>query len=104
LLWNNLLIKPTGKTIAEIVRMSPGAFVWNHGDELVESARAQPKEIKAPPMNELTNILSILMRAFLAPIRETSSVVWAGVNASMLIPYTNLSQRNFTKIRRNDTG
>jgi hypothetical protein len=89
LLLNYLLIKPTGKTMAEMVRMRPGAFVWNHGDELVERARAQPKEIKAPPMNELMKSLSIRMRAFLAPIRETSSVVWAGVNASMMIVYAN---------------
>ena len=72
---DDLLIKPTGKTIADIVRMRPGALVWNHGEEFVDSARAQPKEIRAPPMKELMNILSILMRAFFAPIRETSSVV-----------------------------
>jgi hypothetical protein len=71
----DLLIKPTGKTIADIVRMRPGALVWNHGEEFVERARAQPNEIRAPPMKELINILSILMRAFFAPIRETSSVV-----------------------------
>jgi hypothetical protein len=75
LLLANLLIKPTGKTIAPIVRMSPGALVWNHGAVLVERARAQPNEINAPPMKELMNILSILIRAFFAPIRETSSVV-----------------------------
>jgi hypothetical protein len=81
---DDLLIKPTGKTIADIVRMSPGALVWNHGEEFVERARAQPNEIRAPPMKELINILSILMQAFFAPIRDTSSVVWAGVNASMM--------------------
>jgi hypothetical protein len=59
-------------------------LVWNHGEAFVESARAQPNEIKHPPMNEFTNILSILMRAFLAPMREISSVVWAGVKASMI--------------------
>ena len=74
-LKDHLLIKPTGKTIAEIVRMRPGALVWNHGEELVERASAQPNETKAPPIKELMNILSILMRAFFAPIRETSSVV-----------------------------
>lgn len=31
------------------------------------------------------NSLSRRMRAFLAPIRETSSVVWAGVKASILV-------------------
>jgi hypothetical protein len=66
---DDLLIKPTGKTIAEIVRIRPGAFVWNHGDELVERARAQPNEIKAPPMKELTNILSIRILA-LYPTNE----------------------------------
>ena len=50
-------------------------FVWNHGEEFVESARAHPNDIKHPPMNEFTNILSIRIRAFLAPMRETSSVV-----------------------------
>lgn len=69
------MINPTGKTIAEIVRIRPGAFVWNHGEELVERERAHPKEIRHPPMKELMNILSILIRAFLAPMRETSSVV-----------------------------
>ena len=95
------MIKPTGKTMAPIVRMRPGALVWNHGAVLVESASAHPKEIRQPPMKELTNILSIRMRAFLAPMRETSSVVCcvvisdyfelqedemhtAGVNASMI--------------------
>jgi hypothetical protein len=58
-------------------------FVWNHGAAFVESARAAPNEIKHPPINELTNILSILMRAFFAPMRETSSVVCAGVKASI---------------------
>jgi hypothetical protein len=33
--------------------------------------------------------LSIRIRAFLAPIREMSSVVWAGVNASMMVFFTN---------------
>jgi hypothetical protein len=78
------IINPTGNTIADMVRMRPGALVWNQGDEFVDNASAQPKEMRAPPMNELTNILSILIRAFFAPILETSSVVWAGVKASMI--------------------
>ena len=69
--------------MAEMVRMGPGVLVWNNGEELVESARAQPKEMRAPP-KPLMNILSMRMRAFLAPMRETSSVVWAGVKASVV--------------------
>jgi hypothetical protein len=69
--------------MAEMVRMRPGALVWNQGEEFVDSDKAHPKEIRAPPIKELTKSLSILIRAFLAPMRETSSVVWAGVNASM---------------------
>lgn len=45
--------------------------------------RAQPKQRRGLPMNGLTNIWSSLMRAFFAPILETSSVVRAGVKASM---------------------
>lgn len=78
------MIKPTGKTMAEMVRMRPGALVWNHGDELVERDNAHPKEMRAPPKKEFTNILSTRMRAFFAPILDTNSVVWAGVNASMV--------------------
>jgi hypothetical protein len=79
------MIKPTGNTIAEMVRMSPGALVWNHGDALVESARAHPKEMRAPPRKELMNILSMRIRAFLAPMRDMSSVVWEGVKASIFV-------------------
>lgn len=71
--------------MAEMVRIRPGALVWNQGDELVLRDKAQPKDMRAPPMKELMNILSIRMRAFLAPMRETSSVVWAGVKASMIV-------------------
>jgi hypothetical protein len=46
-------------------------LVWNHGEAFVESDKAQPNDRRAPPMNELTNILSSLILAFLAPIRET---------------------------------
>lgn len=49
----------------------------------MESDRAHPKEIRAPPMKELMKSLSIRILAFLAPMRETSSVVWAGVKASI---------------------
>lgn len=78
------MIKPTGKTIAAIVRMSPGALARNQGEEFVERERAQPKEMRAPPMKPWMNSLSMRMRAFFAPMRETSSVVWAGVKASMM--------------------
>jgi len=61
--------------MAPIVRMRPGALVWNQGEELVDRARAHPNEMRAPPMKELMNILSIRMRAFLAPMRDMSSVV-----------------------------
>ena len=56
----------------------------------MERAKAQPKEIRAPPMKELMNILSIRMRAFFAPIRETNSVVWAGVKASIAAELMNI--------------
>lgn len=49
----------------------------------MESRRAQPNPRRGPPMKELRNILSKRMRAFFAPILETSSVVWAGVKASI---------------------
>ena len=50
----------------------------------MESRSAQPNPKSDPPKKELMNILSIRIRAFFAPIRETSSVVWAGVKASMM--------------------
>lgn len=78
--------------MAPIVRMRPGALVWNQGAVLVDRARAHPNEMRAPPMKELMNILSIRMRAFLAPMREMSSVVWAGVKASMVPNFRYLSQ------------
>lgn len=71
--------------MAEKVRNSPAALARNQVEELVDSATAHPKESKQPPKKELMNILSIRMCAFFAPIRETSSVVCAGVNASMLL-------------------
>jgi hypothetical protein len=79
------MIKPTGKTMAEMVLKRPGALVRNQGEAFVERARAHPKEIRGPPIKEFTNILSMRMRAFFAPILEMSSVVWAGVKASMMM-------------------
>lgn len=78
------MIKPTGKTIAAMVRIKPGAFVVNHGDGFVERASAHPNPKRGLPMNELTNILSRRIRAFFTPILETSSVVCAGVKASIV--------------------
>ncbi len=92
------MIKPTGKTIAEIVRMRPGAFAWNQGEEFVESDNAQPKESNAPPKKELANSLSIRVRAFLAPMRDTSSVVCAGVKASIVAKNGVLGEENGTEI------
>lgn len=76
-------MRPIGKKQAPKVRSSPAALVASHGDDKVERDMAQPKPRRGPPMKELTNILSSLMRAFFAPIREHSSVVCAGVKASM---------------------
>lgn len=74
---------PTGKKAALMLLIRPGALVRNHGEALVDSARAHPNPRSGPPRNELRNILSIRIRAFAAPIRETSSVVCAGVKASI---------------------
>ncbi len=92
------MIKPIGKTMAEIVRMRPGALVWNQGEEFVDSDNAQPKESNAPPIKELINILSIPMRAFFAPIRDTSSVVCAGVKASIVAKNGGRRSRRRTEI------
>jgi hypothetical protein len=93
------MIKPTGNTMADIVRIRPGAFVWNQGEAFVDNESAQPKEMRVPPMKEFTNILSSRVCAFLAPMRETSSVVCAGVNASM-ISESDLTRASNRVLRR----
>lgn len=78
-----IITSPTGKVSAPIVLINPGAFSWYHGDAFVETRTAQPKPKSGPVIRELTNSLSKRMWDFFVPVRETSSIVCCGVNASI---------------------
>nr|POF16356.1 hypothetical protein CFP56_23874 [Quercus suber] len=74
-----MVTRPKGKIIAPIMRMSPGALVWNHGAVFVLNSAAQAKARKQPAMNELMKILSTRMLALATPAREQSSTVSFGL-------------------------
>lgn len=76
-------MSPTGKNMAEIVRIRPGAFCWYQGAASVDNVTAQPKPSNGPAMKEFQNNLSHLICVFLHPILETNSMVCWGVKASM---------------------
>ena len=70
---------PYGKISADIVRMRPGAFSWNHGAVFVLRTDAQANDNSIPAMTADMNILSMRMLALATPARETNSAVSAGV-------------------------
>lgn len=76
-----IMHKPYGKTSAAKVRMRPGAFFWYQGDVLVESAVAQAKDRRQPAETELRKTLSRRVFPLVTPIRDTISMVSAGVYA-----------------------
>jgi hypothetical protein len=53
-----MAVRPHGKIRAAIVRISPGAFFWNHGAALVLSVVAHAKERRNPALMELKKTLS----------------------------------------------
>lgn len=61
-----------------MVRIKPGAFSKNHGDEQVLSSVAQEKDSRMPAMTALMKILSLRMLALYTPALPTNSVVSFG--------------------------
>lgn len=67
--------RPKGKMRAANSLITPGAFSWYHGAVLTVDTAAQANARIAPAMKEDVKILSTLMLAFAAPIRDAISVV-----------------------------
>lgn len=76
--------RPYGKTKELMVRISPGAFSWNHGVVLVLRRLPQANASRPPPETELRKILSSGMLPLAIPAREMSSITSGGLNASRL--------------------
>ena len=81
--------KPYVKTSADKVRMRPGAFSWYQGDAFVESAVAQANDKRQPADTELKKTLSRRVFPLVIPVRDTVSMVSAGVNALYPIWYAS---------------
>ena len=69
-----IIVKPKGKMTAAIMRMRPGAYVWNHGEAFVLRETAQAKARRVPATKDEMKVLSIRMLALPVPAREASSV------------------------------
>lgn len=72
---NTINTNPHGKTIAPAVLIRPGAFSWNHGAVIVLSDVAAAKDSRHPAETALRKTFSGLIRPFLTPARDTSSMV-----------------------------
>lgn len=80
-----IMTRPTGKGSAPSQRSKPGACSCIHGEAFTLRRMAQPKPSSGPARNEFQKSLSRRMCAFLQPVRATSSIVCAGVKASIVV-------------------
>lgn len=74
-----IMHNPYGKTSALMVRISPGAFSWNHEVVFVLKTVPHAKARRHPAENALRNTLSRRIFPLVTPARETSSATSAGV-------------------------
>lgn len=77
-----IMHRPYGKTIELMVRISPGAFSWNHGAVAVLRRLPQANASRPPPETALRKIFSSGMLPLVTPAREMISITSGGLNAS----------------------
>jgi len=82
---------PLGNTKPLIILIKPGAFSWNHGAAVAMRAEAEAKLTRQPDEKADMKILSGRILPFRAPIRDMSSMVSAGVYATVLARFATLA-------------
>jgi hypothetical protein len=83
-----IITRPLGNTSPLMILTMPGAFSCSHGEAVAINEAADAKQSRHPAEKAEKKILSGRILPLLAPMRETSSMVSAGVYDARLATWT----------------